>query len=473
MVNLLTALMRRDGARAGTIIPTLTSVDDYAAIMGQVQAYGAMYPGGVQQTAGGLTIDPISTNFVGLAAAHNINPVVFSCMAVRSLVFSAVRFRYQRLRDGKPSDTFGTPDLGLLEEPWVGGTTQDLLSRTIQDADLAGNSYWTVVREQGRRDLVRLRPDWVDVVVEERRVRGALLGYRKAGYLYTEGGPTSGNEPVPLLLDEVAHFMPLPDPMATYRGMSWLTPVVREVQADGLMTKHKGKFFENGATPNMIIKHDVAATMEKVQRFQAWMDENHAGTDNAYRTLNLYPGADATVVGANFQQIDFRAVQGAGETRIAAAAGVPPVIVGLSEGLAAATYSNYGQARRRLADGTIHPLWQNVAGTFGTLVARQTGARLWYDASGVPFLREDEGDAATIAETKARTIRTYVDGGYTPESAVAAVEAGDLRLLVHTGLFSVQLQEPGAGQPSPGDNSSPVPTDQPAQADPATTGSNA
>jgi phage portal protein BeeE len=53
--------------------------------------------------------------------------------------------------------------------------------------------------------------------------------------------------------------------------------------------------------------------------------------------------------------------QGAGETRIAAAAGVPPVIVGLSEGLQAATYSNYSQARRRFADGTMRPLWRNAA----------------------------------------------------------------------------------------------------------------
>jgi hypothetical protein len=69
------------------------------------------------------------------------------------------------------------------------------------------------------------------------------------------------------------------------------------------------------------------------------LKENHAGADNAWKTLNLYPGADVTVVGANLKDIDFKNVRGGGETRIAAAAGVPPVIVGLSEGLAAATYS--------------------------------------------------------------------------------------------------------------------------------------
>ena len=39
----------------------------------------------------------------------------------------------------------------------------------------------------------------------------------------------------------------------------------------------------------------------------------------------------AEVVGRDFQQMDFKAVQGAGETRIAAAAGVPPIVVGVHE----------------------------------------------------------------------------------------------------------------------------------------------
>lgn len=466
MVNLLGLALRRDPTRAGTIAAGGTTVSDYAALLAQAQSYAVM-GSEIHQTHAGLTVDPIASHFVGLANAHNLNPVVFACMAVRSLVFSAVRFRWQRLLNGKPSDTFGTGDLALLETPWVGGTTQDLLSRTIQDADLAGNAYWTVVREGRALALVRLRPDWVEIAVEKRWVRGGQLGWRKIGYVYTEGGPQSGADPVILLADEVAHFAPLPDPMAQYRGMSWLTPVIREVQADGLMTKHKSMFFQNGATPNMVIKHDAAANEEKVRRFQARLDESYTGVDNAYRTLNLYPGADVTVVGNQFRQIDFRAVQGAGETRIAAAAGVPPVIVGLSEGLAAATYSNYGQARRRLADGTIHPLWQNVAGSFAPLLPSQAGARLWYDATGVPFLREDEKDAATIAETQARTIRTYVDGGYTPESAVAAVNAGDLRLLVHTGLFSVQLQRPGTEQPGAAPGAAQPAAETPAEAAPA------
>ncbi|MGW9031664.1 hypothetical protein ACWGQ5_48205 [Streptomyces sp. NPDC055722] len=142
-------------------------------------------------------------------------------------------------------------------------------------------------------------------------------------------------------------------------------------------------------------------------------------------------------------------MQGAGENRIAAAAGVPPVIVGLSEGLAAATYSNYSQVRHRFADGTMHPLWANAAGSLARLVrasgtAASSAVRLWCDARGVPFLREDRKDAAEILASQAQTIRTLVDAGFTPDSVRRAVDAEDWSLLSQTGLFSVQLQPPGA-----------------------------
>lgn len=792
------------------------TTDEYVGLVNSFSLGGVGYgystplSTGVQQTlVGGEAIEMAPSTFVGLASqAYAANGVVFSCMLVRQLVFSSIRFRWQRLRDGKPSDTFGSPELGILERPWVGGTTQDMLSRMIQDADLAGNSYWTIIDGE----FVRMRPDWVDVVVEERIIRGGRsergggqVGWRKVGYLYHEGGrgASDGNS-VAFLADEVVHYAPIPDPLASYRGMSWITPVLREIQADQAMTRHQSKFFTNGApqpldakimtptgwstmgamkvgdrvigsdgkphdvvavypqgeqdiyrvnfsngtstectrdhlwsvasaydrkrgvtrtmtlgeiidggvaydigpakwsvplvspiefddagelpvhpyllgsllgdgcmranstgtsgtpklachlgdadeqqrliagllpsgvaivrqkdqgncvslyfsrvkggartnaltqslrdlglfdcighqkfvpdaymrgsvtdrlallqglldtdgsvsarqdndirftstsetlatqvaelasglggigtvrlsrpargggrpqwtaricrlpewivpfriarkagiynptvrggayryirsvelvgrkqaqcisvdsddhlyvtddfilthnTVNMIIKHSPLADPDAVRRWADEMQSKHGGADNAWKNLNLYPGADATPVGSNLREIDFKDVRGGGETRIAAAAGVPPVIVGLSEGLAAATYSNYGQARRRLADGTAHPLWQNLASSIEHVITKPRGAgndvRLWYDADNVPFLREDEKDAAAIAKVRAETISTLITAGYEPDSVVAAVNAGDLRLLSHTGLTSVQLLPPG------------------------------
>lgn len=443
-------LLDRVSGRLATRQParSISTVDDYLTALNEFVYNGYSYPvGGVTQTLAGERAERITSSLEGYGQqAYAGNGVVFACMAVRMLVFSAVRFQWQQLNAGRPSTMFGTRELSLLERPWTGGTTQDLLLRMLQDADLAGNSYWTLVDGE----MVRLRPDWVDIIVEPRIVRGGAMGYRKVGYRYIEGGANSGATPVGLLPDEVCHFAPLPDPLATYRGMSWLTPVLREIQNDGLMGKHKRAFFEQGATPNMVIKGITAATPDQFREIVDLLESKHSGVANAYKTLYLTAGADVEVVGKDLHQIEFTAVQGHGETRIAAAAGVHPVIVGLSEGLQGSSLNagNYGQARRRFADGTMHPLWQNVAGSLEQIIGVPGGGvRLWYDARDVPFLREDEKDAAAIQQIRAATIRSLIDSGFTPTSAVAAVESGDYGLLDHTGLYSVQLQPAGAQQP--------------------------
>lgn len=442
------------------------SVDDYIAWVNSFTYNGLTY--GVpnfRQTLSGDEAEQPAGDFASLAAStFGGNAVVFACMALRQHVFSATRFQWQRLNNGRPSRMFGTSALELLETPWPGGTTQDLLNRMIQDADLAGNCYQYVdtsfarIGGDGGRELVRLRPDWVEIIREPRVLRGGQVGYRKLGYLYTEGGPMSGADPVPFGPEELSHFAPIPDPLANWRGMSWLTPVIREIQADGLMTTHKRRFFENGATPNMIVKYPIEASKEKILAMKQVIDSDHTGVENAYKAMHFGGGADVTVVGKDFQQMTFREVQGLGETRIAAAAGTPPTVVGLSEGLQGSSLNagNYGQARRRMADGTMHPLWQNAAGSLAPLLGRSPArsgesVRLWYDARDVPFLREDEKDAAEIAQMWSTSARTLIDAGFEPGSVVAALDANDHSLLIHSGLYSVQLQPAGAVKPPGGD----------------------
>ena len=432
----------------------LVSVEDYINMLNSFQYSGNLYTlgGGVKQTLTGHAQERIPNTLEGYAThAYQMNGVVFSCMLTRMMVFSAVRFTWQKWDDqGRPSEMFSTPGLQVLDEPWQGGTTQDLLTRMILDADLCGNSYWTLIDDE----LIRLRPDWVGIILEPRtlpRVKNengkgpAVVGYRRVAYTYQEGGYGSSHDPVILPLEHVAHFAPNPDPLATYRGMSPLTPVLREVRGDRAMMEHKQRFMDNGATPNMIVSLPKEVTYETFKKFKTEMEQDASGVKNAYKTLYLAGGADVEVVGNDFKQIDFKQVQGHGETRIAAAFGVPPVIVGLSEGLQAATYSNYSQARRRFADGTMHPLWQNAVGSLRPLLPNKDKkrVRLWYDARDVPFLREDRKDAAEIQKAQSESIRSLVDAGFEADSVVRAIESEDFGLLKHSGLFSIQLQPPG------------------------------
>lgn len=449
MIDRLRSWIAPDEERA-TIPPLLPATNDFWPYL---NFGGLSYPlVGIQQTLVGNREEP-DTTFAGLVQmAYKANPVVAACIDVRIKLFSEARFQYRRLERGRPGELFGTADLALLERPAPGLTTGDLLARALQDADVAGNAF--ILRRPNR--LFRLRPDWVTIVLD-RAVTD--LGAEPLGYLYYPGGRWSGAEPIPLEPAEVAHFAPVPDPLAPYMGMPLLYAAMREILSDSAATAHKLKFWENGATPNMVVSLDPAISKEAFDKWVEAFRAGHEGTANAYKTLFMGGGAKVELVGRDFVQMDFKAVQGASETRIAAAFGVPPVIVGLSEGLQAATYSNYGQARRRFADGTMRPLWRNMAGSLARIIRVPPGAELWYDDRDIPFLQEDMKDRADIQSVQATAIRQLVDAGFDPASVVAAIEADDLNRLTHTGLYSVQLQPPmPEGEPEP--ESEPEPEDE-------------
>lgn len=383
--------------------------------------------------------------------AYKQSGPVFTCILVRGLMFSEARFQFQQLQGGRPGRLFGNPDLALLETPWTNATTGELLWRMEQDASLAGNFYATTAGTGAAKRIKRLRPDWVTIVSG---VRGDSdgspwsLDSEVLGYIYA---PVISNPPKPVLLtpESVVHYSPIPDPEAQWRGMSWISPLVDDILADKHATRHKLKFFENGATSNIVVTYDGSRTIDQVRAFRDLFDESHRGTDNAYKAIHLGGGADIKALGANMQQIDFKATQGAGETRIAAAAGIGAIIARFSEGLQGSSLNqgNYAAAKRQVSDMTMRPLWRTASAALSkpNIVTVPGGSRLWVDTRDISFLKEDVKDAAEIRSVTASTIKSLIDAGFNPDDVIDAVDADDLTRLTgkHSGLYSVQLRPPG------------------------------
>jgi hypothetical protein len=394
----------------------------------------------------------IGTDFSTLVSrAYKGNAIVYACEMTRMALVSEARPQWRRIRNGRRGDLFGTQDLSVLERPWPGGTFRQLASRMMLNADMAGTAF--VARRQERPDrLMMMRPDWVVMVLgsnEDPDGAQFAMDADLLGVLYYPGGQGSGRDPIVLLDDEVAVWAPSPDPMAAYRGVSWLSSVGREVDADVAASTHKLAFFENGATPQLIISFGPEVKREHFGDFVRKLDNKHAGAANAYKTLALGAGATPHVVGKDLHQMDFKATQGAGETRIAAASGVHPVVAALSEGMAGSSLNagNFRAACRLVADRTLRPLWGGLFAALESIVPPPADAELWYPEKEISFLQEDRKDAAEIEFTKAQTIAQLVREGFEPKSVIAAVEAEDMNLLVHSGLLSVQLQTPGQNQP--------------------------
>ena len=410
---------------------------------------GVTYPLSVPQSLMG-TAENIVGDFAGLAnGAFKSNGIVFACMLARMSLFAEARFMYRHLRSGTPGDLWSQPELDILRHPWSGGTTGDLLARMIQDADLGGNSLW--LRRPGR--LIRLRPDWVTMIHGSHNDPDVGMWDPESellGYVYTPGGAAVGT-PRYYQPTEVAHFAPIPDPLAPMRGMSWLTPLLREVVGDSAMTSFKNAYLVNGATPNLVVTGVPGETRQKYDEWVAGFEKGHKGVANAFKSLYLTAVMDAKVIGSDLSQIDFKTVQGAGETRIAAAAGVPAAVVGISEGLAGSSLNagNFQAAMRRFADLTMRPLWRNACGSLERIIRVPGESELWYDDRDIPALKDDIKDAAEVRAADAGAMRQLIDAGWEPDSVVAAVNAGDWKRLKHSGLYSVQLQPPGTTTPEP------------------------
>lgn len=392
--------------------------------------------------------ETISADFESIVEkAYKENGIVFACVLARAMPFSEARFQFQELHDGRPGRLFDDPSLRLLDIPWPNATTGELLWRMEQDASLAGNCYLTKV---GGR-LRRLRPDWVTIITGipgDAEGSPWSMSAELLGYIYQPRGTGQTVAPVLLTADQVAHFSPIPDPLAQWRGMSWLQPVLNEVQADTAATEHKGKYFENGATAGIAVTYDASVGPDVVRQFKAMFDEAHTGTDNAYKTYHFGGGADAKTIGADLKQLDFRATQGAGETRIAAAAGVGAIMARFSEGMQGSSLNqgNYDAAKRQFADMTLRPLWRTASATLAKFTPPpRPDSRLWFDVRDIEFLKDGRKDQNEILASQASTIKSLVDAGYQPDAVIDAVEAGDLSRLTgkHSGLYSVQLQAPG------------------------------
>jgi hypothetical protein len=393
----------------------------------------------------------VTPNFLGLSqTAYKQNGIVFALIMTRTMLFSEARFQYRSRENGRPGDLFDGPGLEPLVHPWNGATTADLLALAECDASVAGN-FFCARRGDGLR---RLRPDWTTIVLGSNTdpgVEGYDIDAEPIGYIYQPGGQASGEEPEFLLPEEVAHYMPLPDPVAPWRGMSWLQPVITEILADKAAQAHKLRFFEAGATPNLLVSLPEADP-EKFERWRQIFADQHEGTRNAYKSLFLGAGADAKVIGTDLKSLDFRAVQAYGETRLAAAAGVPPTILGLVESLSGRGLDQptYESAIRRFGGLTIRPLWRNFSGSMARIIEVPENAELWYDDRDIPALQADEQDAVTATQTRTESIASLLMAGFEPDAVIAAVAADDITLLEgsHTGLPSVQLHP----KPAPNGN---------------------
>ena len=369
--------------------------------------------------------EPVLPQLAGFAQqANSSSAIVFAAILVRMALFSEARPCYQAKDD---KHLFGNTSLGKLEEPFGPDTTfGDLAARAQQDVCLAGNSFtWD---PPGENRLVRLRPDWTTIISELVQVDGGGEYRRKVGYWW---------EPPKSLLDqgrgffipaaECVHWAPLPDPQADFRGMSWLTPAMREIQGDDGLTSYKLQYLKNSASPNLLIKYQQKLAPGTVDAVRERMHARYGGVSNSFKTLVLDQGADVTVIGNSLTQMDFSGVSAVGVERILADAAVPGVLVGLEPLRGAGR--GFQESMKKFSNMWARPEWRSFFGAFAQIMDVPAGNRLWYDTADIAALQDGETERAQAALVRMQALLAARQAGCDLQSAIAAIDSGDLTLI--------------------------------------------
>lgn len=412
---------------------------------GQVEERAAFPPGWLAQQLdlmryGGLTYAPGTTYgpaeraaLSGERPALTSNGIVYGVFRTRAELFSQARFVWKRYGAGwRPTsaDVWTDGGLALLDNP------AHILERCELDVACTGASYWVL----DGASLRNLPAEHCTIVSGSQRTPddpALAWDARPVGLIYQPAGMS----PESWLWSEVGAYIPESDPLARWRGMSWLRPAMEDIAGDNGARRFLTRFFEASATPNSVVVFPPEVMKETVEAFRDVFLSKHEGVQHAFRTAFLGGGADLKVVGSNLKDLDSEAVRKQVHRDIAAAAGVPIVAAGIEQG----TYANSKESNRALADRKVRYLWLRALDAFRPLLSKPNNGELWIDTSGISALQADALDDAQVMAQQAQTMRTLVDGGFVPESVITAVTTGDMSRLQHSGLLSVQTQAPGSG----------------------------
>jgi len=377
------------------------------------------------------------------------NPILLRCIIMRAAVFSEVRFQFQNTSGRASKNLFGTPALQILEHPWPGASTGDLLGRMEVDVSMYGNSYWY---QSKPNTLTWLDPTKMRIFTGDAQgPSGAAAGQFLMGYQSVD---EKGRVLETFLPNEVIHYRPIPDPDHPFRGLSWLAALLADITTDQYVGDFMRGFLLNSATPNLVVTLPEEMDADAFAEFRNKVEAGHTGPQSAFKTLYVSGGADVKSIGSNWNDMQLYQTRSYGEARLCAAAGVPPSLVGIVEGLKGSSLNagNYTATRRSFADITIRPLWRMACAAIEQLVpAPNSGSRLWYDDRDVAFLQADATDAADVRQKDASTILSLVNSGFDPDSVKQAVTTNDFtQLQAIPDLTSVQLQplpDPDAPKP--------------------------
>ncbi len=337
-------------------------------------------------------------NFVN-NATHGFegNELVYACVMEKATSLPDAPFRVFG-PDGMGESREDHPLRRLLANPNPVTTEFELMEITSIYMDLAGIAFWEVVENNAGQvtELWPLRPD--------------LVRLWPVGNHY-EYGYVIGNGKMAPLGRNVLSFK-YPSPMTIPLGQAPMRAANRAVALDNEATDFVKQLLQNRAVPGTVIETEQKIDEGLTDRLTAKWIERFGGNNRGTPAF-LQKGMKVHTLGLNLGELEFPDLRTISESRICAAFGVPPILVGAKVGLDRSTFANYAEARKSFWEETLIPLQKRLTQVIvRELMPRTEGVRprrsvARFDNSEVLALKESEG---TRWETALNALRA---GGIT------------------------------------------------------------
>jgi HK97 family phage portal protein len=304
--------------------------------------------------------------------------IFYACVDRRAKSVAQVPWKvYRKQRDGSLVEAPDSPLQRLINRPNPDFAWSEMMEYMSQHIDLAGNSYWSIIRagNQGLPvELWPLLPQGVKIKAGSQR----LIDY----YRYQYSGITRDIQSPDMVHVKTAN------PNDFLFGLPTIQAAGRAVDVDREASMWQLGSMHNRGISDYAIIIDPDTSAEQIDRLKELHKEKQAGAKNARQPF--LTTKDIKLLNQTAVELDFVASRSKVWAEICSAMGVPQPMVGLLED---ATLANIETARRIFWIDTIIPLLRMIRGQLNRQLAEQFGPE-WcveYDTSDVEALREDYG----------------------------------------------------------------------------------